>query len=98
MAPAGTGRSGTPEGAQDEAAEEGPPSANPSVHENILVLLQFGPVVLDVPRAVLDVRAYDPDVAPAEVRLVDMVWPEVAQHASSPSQGLVRFVPVHHHA
>ena len=52
MSPARTGRSGN-EGAEDEAAEEGPSSANPTVHQNVLVLLQFGPVVLGVPEPYL---------------------------------------------
>ena len=98
MTPARTGSGGHAEGAQDEAAEEGAAAAYSTVHENVLIFLKLGPVVLDVTRTVLDVRAYDSDVAPTEIRFIDMIGPEVTQHAPAPCQGLVRFVPVDHHA
>ena len=97
MTPARTRGGGNPEGTQDEAAKECPPAADSTVHENVLVLLQFGPVVFFVTRAVLDVRSHDADIPPPEIRAVYVIRPEVPEHPASPIQGFVGFVPVDHH-
>ena len=49
MTPAGTSNGRDPEGPQNEASNERAPAAHPTVHEDVLIFLQLGPVVLDVP-------------------------------------------------
>ena len=97
MPATGTGRRGHSECAQNKATKESASSANTAIHQDILVFLQLGPVVFDVPRTILDVRSHDSDVSPAEVLVVNMIGPIIAQHFTPPGKGLIRFVPIHHH-
>ena len=96
--PAWACRSRNPKGAKNEAAEEGAAPTNASIHDDVLVLLQLGPVIFDVTRTVFNLRTHNTDIAPAEIGLVDVVGLEVAKHLAPPSQSLVGLVPVDDHA
>ena len=94
MARLGTSHGRDAEAAQDETSEERAPAAHAAVHDDVLVILQRGQVVLHILRPVLD---FGPDgfhITPAIVRSGDFVGPVVPQHLAPPGQNIIRLIAV----
>ena len=81
---------------QDEASEERAPPAHPAVHDDILKLLQFGPVILRITRPELDIGGDSLHVTPSKVGIGGDVRPVVTQHLTSPGMGLIRLISINH--
>ena len=92
-----TGSSGHSKSSKNKTAYECTAATDSPIHQNILILLELRTVILYIARSVFYIRSDNCHITPTKIFVIDMIGAVISKHLTPPCQGLIRFVPIHHH-